>query len=88
MDDIDDSSRRFNRHFLRVFVGKASFHGIHSIFLVCIAFHVFFKRRDMLHPAVRATWIENMSQFNEFPRVGETYSIFELAIEIWIGRSS
>lgn len=31
--------------------------------------------------AVRATWIENMSQFNEFPRVGETISIFKLAIE-------
>lgn len=31
--------------------------------------------------AVRATWIENMSQFNEFPRVGKTISIFKLAIE-------
>lgn len=48
IDDID-STRRFNRHFLRVFVGKASFHRIYFIFLVCIAFHVFFKHRDMLH---------------------------------------
>lgn len=54
---------------------------------MCIAFHVFFKRRDILQ-AVRATWIENMSQFNEFPRAGETYRYIRARDWVWTGRSS
>lgn len=48
---------------------------------MCIAFHVFFKHRDILH-AVRATWIENMSfNLTNFLAQAKRIDIFELAIE-------